>query len=61
MIDSLFSQISQDYMRSLKLFNRILKERNSALKSAKNSNFRRSMILIEMLTEKMVQTMKPII
>ena len=60
-IDSLFSQISQDYMRSLKLFNRILKERNSALKSAKNSNFRQSMILIEMLTEKMVQAMKPIV
>lgn len=61
MIDSLFSQISQDYMRSLKLFNKILKERNSALKTAKNSNFRQSVILIEMLTEKMISAMKPII
>ena len=60
-IDLLFSQISQEYMRELKLFNRILKERNSALKAAKNSNFRQSVVLVETLTEKMLQSMKPII
>ncbi len=60
-VDLIFSQISSEYMRSLKLFNRILKERNMALKTAKNSNSRQSVVFVEMLTERMISSMIPII
>lgn len=60
-VDLAFSQISTDYLGSLKLYNRLMKERNMALKTAKNSFSRQSILLVEMLTEKMVEAMKPVI
>lgn len=60
-VDLIFSQFSKKYIGALKLYTRVLKERNMALKSAENLNLRQNIILIEMLTESLISAMIPLI